>query len=115
MTDSSTLTYLLRNLTSVQQNDYRLALDAQLKSDNHDLAVEEKLQIITYCFDKSVNSVVMQLPDVEELHSFKKCVRKYARVKMRAITYYHKDLHATEANGSSYLLKNLMIMKPLMA
>lgn len=47
------------------------------------------------------------MPDVEELYAFKKCVRKFARVKMRAVTYYHKELHKEEANSGSYLLKNL--------
>ncbi len=63
-------------------------LESQLKQDNHDLSVQEKLQIVTTCFDRQVNSVIMQMPDLEELYAYKKCVRKYARVKMRALNYY---------------------------
>jgi len=54
------------------------------------------------------------LPDVEELFAFKMCVKKFARVKMRAITYYHKELHKEDANESSYFVKNLSLMKPFM-
>jgi hypothetical protein len=71
------------------------------------LALDEKMEIITTCFDKNIHSVIIQMPDVEELYAFKKCVRKFARVKMRAVTYYHKKLHKEEANSGSYLLKNL--------
>jgi hypothetical protein len=71
------------------------------------LALDEKMEIITTCFDKNIHSVIIQMPDVEELYAFKKCVRKFARVKMRAVTYYHKELHKEEANSGSYLLKNL--------
>ena len=49
--------------------------------------IQKKLDIITTCFDKNVQSVITQVPDLEELYGFKKCVRKYARVKMRAVTY----------------------------
>jgi hypothetical protein len=55
------------------------------------------------------------MPDVEELYAFKKCVRKFARVKMRAVTYYHKELHKEEAINASYLLKNLALMKPFLS
>jgi len=34
----------------------------------------------------------MSVPDLEELYSFKKCVRKYARVKLRATHYYNDYL-----------------------
>ena len=33
------------------------------------------------------------MPDLEELYSFKKCIRKYSRVKMRAANYYHHVLN----------------------
>ena len=85
-----------------------------MKFDNHDLALEEKLEIITTCFDKNIHSVIIQMPDVEELYAFKKCVRKFARVKMRAVTYYHKELHKEEANEASYFLKNISIMRPFL-
>ena len=35
---------------------------------------------------------MMSIPNLEELFAFKKCVRKYARVKMRCITYYQRQL-----------------------
>lgn len=89
-------------------------MDAQLKFDNHDLALDEKLEIITTCFDKQIHSVIIQLPDVEELFAFKMCVKKFARVKMRSIAYYHKELHKQDANESNYFLKNLSLMKPFM-
>jgi hypothetical protein len=89
-------------------------LNAQLKADNHDISLDEKLDIITTCFDKNVNSVITQIPDLEELYSFKKCVRKYARVKMRAITYYHKELHKKEADNAQYLIKNLKMFSRFM-
>lgn len=85
-----------------------------MKFDNHDIALEEKMEIISTCFDKNIHSVIIQMPDVEELYAFKKCVRKFARVKMRAVTYYHKELHKEEASDASYLLKNLFILKPLL-
>ena len=43
------------------------------------------------------------------------CLRKYARVKMRAITYYHKELHGTEeAAKGTYIQKNIKMLMPLM-
>ena len=43
-------------------------LDAKLKQDNHDIAVDERMEIIATCFNKNVNSVIMQMPDQEETH-----------------------------------------------
>ena len=34
----------------------------------------------------------MSIPDLEELYAFKKCIRKYSRVKMRCIQYYQSQL-----------------------
>ena len=75
------------------------------------MAVDEKLEMINYCFDKTVNSVISQLPNEEETYAFKTCLRKYARVKMRAVTYYHKHMHFEDAQKGEYLLKNLKMMK----
>ena len=65
------------------------------------------MQIIGTCFEKNINSIIMQMPDLEELYDFKKCVRKYARVKMRAVTYYnlllHKEQDYLESNTSLFL------------
>ena len=58
-------------------------LDRRLRLDNHDLSTDERLEIITTCFGKTVNSVIMQVPDLEEVFEFKHCVRKYSRVKQR--------------------------------
>jgi len=52
----------------------------------------------------------MQVPDVSELYHFKKCVRKYARVKMRSIQYYHAHLRPNE----DMLLNNLRLLRPFM-
>lgn len=113
--DSNTLDHLLRPFGAEQQAEFRQVLNAQLSADAHDMAVQEKLDITTYCFDKTVNSVVMQIPDTNELHAFRQCVRKFARVKMRAITYYHKELHGhTEEGAQQYLIKNLRMLRPLM-
>ena len=51
------------------------------------------MDIVKVCFEKNINSVIMQVPDLEELYEFKKCIRKYARVKMRAINYYNYSLN----------------------
>ena len=74
------------------------------------MAVDERLEIISYCMDKNIASVIMQVPDPNELHLFKQCVRKYARVKMRSLQYYHGTLHAHE----DYLYKNLRMLRPFM-
>ena len=78
--------------------------------DNHDAALDERLEIITTCFENNVNSVIMQFPDLEELYKYKRCIRKFARTKMRAVSYYHATLHSHE----DYLLKNLHMMHFLM-
>jgi len=85
-------------------------LNTRLRNDNHDIALDEKMEIITTCFNKNVNSVIMQIPDVEEMVAFKKCVRKFARVKMRSLNYYHSILHPHQ----DYFLKNMEIMRPFM-
>ena len=41
-------------------------LDAQLSRDNHDIALDERLEIISTCFNKCIKSVVMQIPEPEE-------------------------------------------------
>ena len=60
-------------------------LEKQLKIDNHDFSVDERLEMISTCFNATIDSVIMQLPDPNELHAFKTCLRKYARVKMRSV------------------------------
>jgi len=72
--------------------------------------VEEMLQTIQVCFEKTVNSIFTQMPDMEELYSFKKCIRKYSRVKMRAIQYYSGQLHKDE----DLLVENIKLMKPFL-
>jgi hypothetical protein len=52
----------------------------------------------------------MQIPDLEEVYAFKKCVRKFASVKMRQVTYYNQTLHKDE----DMLFKNLRMLKPFM-
>lgn len=42
-------------------------LNTQLKFDNHDMALDERLEIITTCFEKNVGSVIMQMPEAEEM------------------------------------------------
>ena len=34
-------------------------LDAKLQQDNHDIALDERMEIITTCFNKNINSVIM--------------------------------------------------------
>ena len=41
-------------------------LDAKLKQDNHDISLDERMEIITTCFNKNINSVIMQIPEPEE-------------------------------------------------
>ena len=50
------------------------------------------------------------MPDLEELYAFKKCVRKFARTKMRIVSYYHNTLN----KDVDYLEKNLTMLKPFM-
>jgi hypothetical protein len=35
--------------------------------DNHDFSVDERLEIIGTCYNKNVKSMIMQLPDAEEM------------------------------------------------
>ena len=68
------------------------------------------MEMIATCFNKNVNSVIMQVPDPEESFQFKMCVRKFSRVKMRAISYYHGTLHKNE----DLMYKNLRMLRPFM-
>lgn len=63
---------------------------------------------VKVCFEKSVNSVFVQMPDLEELYAFKKCIRKYARVKMRAVTYYNSTLHRDQ----DLITENVKLLRP---
>ena len=74
------------------------------------MAIEERLEVISTCFEKAISTVIIQVPDPNELHEFKMCTRKYARVKMRSVQYYHGTLHAHE----DYLYKNLRMLRPFM-
>ena len=60
MADKTTLDFLLKNskFTEAEKGDFLDALNVQLKVDNHDISLDEKLEMITTCFDKNVNSVV---------------------------------------------------------
>ena len=93
-----------------EKEAFKKELEQTLQNDNHDIALEEKLTIVSTCFDKTVNSVITQMPDLEELYEFKKCVRKYARVKMRAVNYYHYQIH----DKQDYLLENINMFKPFL-
>jgi len=70
MADKTTLDFLLNNskFTETEKGDFLDALNALLKVDNNDISLDEKLEMITTCFDKNVNSVVTQVPDLEELY-----------------------------------------------
>ena len=81
-------------VTPDQAAQFKQDLNQQLDFDNHDLAVQERMDIISTCYQNNVNSVIVSIPSLEELYAFKKCVRKYARVKMRAINYYHYGLNS---------------------
>ena len=48
--------------------------------------------MIDTCYTRTVNSVIMSVPDLEELYNFKRCIRKYGRTKMRVINYYKEFL-----------------------
>ena len=72
-----------------EKDAYLKEVEQQLKNDNHDIALEEKMQAVAVCFDRTVHSTFMQMPDLEELYAYKKCIRKYARVKMRTLNYYN--------------------------
>ena len=85
-------------------------LEKQLTIDNHDFSVQDRLEMIDLCFNKTVASVIMQVPEPNEIHAFKTCIRKFSRVKMRSMQYYHGTLHAHE----DYLYKNLRILRPFM-
>ena len=97
-------------MSKEQKDKFMTDLERQLTIDNHDIGLEERMDIVSFCFDKTIASVIMQVPDPNELHSFKMCVRKYARVKMRSLQYYHGTLHAHE----DYLYKNLRMLRPFM-
>ena len=89
-----------------------MELDQQLQLDAHDLAIEEKMEIINTCYTKTVGSIISSIPDLDELLTFRKCVRKYARVKMRCINYYHNGIHTEHDKDGKpikedYLLSSL--------
>ena len=50
------------------------------------------MEMIGTCFNKSVQSVIMQIPDKDESDKFKNCLRKFARTKMRIVDYYEQSL-----------------------
>ena len=97
-------------LSQAQKDKFLLDLETQLRIDNHDFGVAERLEIVSTCFDKTISTVIMQIPEPNELHAFKTCVRKFSRVKMRSLQYYHGTLHAHE----DYLYKNLRMLRPFM-
>lgn len=59
--DAKTLDFLLQNsgFNAQESKDFKTTLDAQLKFDNHDIALEEKMEVITTCFDKNIHSVII--------------------------------------------------------
>ena len=59
--DTKSIDFLLKNsnFNTEETSDFKKHLEAQPKFDNHDLALEEKLEIITTCFDKNIHSVII--------------------------------------------------------
>lgn len=98
------------SLDQKEKDKFLNDLEKQLQVDNHDYSVQDRLEMIDTCFNKTVASVIMQVPEPNELHAFKTCVRKFSRVKMRQMQYYHGGLHAHE----DYLYKNLRLLRPFM-
>jgi len=89
--DESTFEHLFAQskFTPEQKADFLKELNTQLRFDNHDIALEERLEIITTCFDKNVGSIILLMPNGDEPTNFLTCVRKFARTKMRTVSYYH--------------------------
>ena len=95
MNNNPVLEHLFKQskFTAKDKEDFFRDLEQQLKIDNHDISLEEKMHTISVCFGKTVQSIFIQMPDLEELYAYKKCIRKYSRVKMRAVNYYNFNLH----------------------
>lgn len=68
--DETSLEHLFAQskFTQEQKTDFLKALNTQLKYDNHDIALDERLEIVTTCFEKNVGSVIIQMPDGDELN-----------------------------------------------
>ena len=94
---------MLKKLSKGEKEHFLRDLAARLEKDNREIAQNERLAIVEHCFGRTVNSVVMQMPDLEELYAYKKCIRKYARAKMQAINVYNFDLYP----GTNHLEKDL--------
>jgi hypothetical protein len=70
------------------------------------------MTIISTCFDKTVHSVIMSIPDLEELYNYKRCVRKYSRVKMRTINYYRQVLNKEEdGDQTKFFVENMNLLR----
>ena len=46
-------------MSKAQKDKFVSDLEMQLRIDSHDIAVDERLEIMNTCFDKSVSSVIM--------------------------------------------------------
>lgn len=67
-TDETTFEHLFtqNGFDPSQRKDFLTAVNTQLKYDNHDNALDERLEIIMTCFEKNISSVILQVPDTEE-------------------------------------------------
>ena len=72
------------------------------------------MEIIGYCYNKNIRSVIMAVPNAEESNGFTKCVRKFARTKLRLISYYDSTLAQKFWPSEDSLTRNLRMMKPIM-
>jgi len=68
---------LAKDLKKPQQEEFYKDLTKQIEIDVHDLSVDEKLEIVDFCFQKNVQSVIQKVPDVHEMNYFRLCLRKH--------------------------------------
>ena len=56
---SRTLEELMKQSNISNRDNFLDSLNDQLRDDNHDISLDERLEIISTCFDKNINSVIM--------------------------------------------------------
>ena len=59
------------------QIQFLSSLTKQAEQDLYENGIDEKLEVIEYCYEKTVASAMQKVPDLQESNDFRMCVWKH--------------------------------------
>jgi hypothetical protein len=79
-------------LNKKEQMKMTVEIEKDLSEIKEEKGMTERLEILNYCIDKEINSVIYEYSSADELINFRRCITKQLNIKNHIL----KDVH--EAN-----------------